>query len=179
MSKDNKLTEDEVSKSNSLHDIISDIREEFLSDLAPEDIPNSDISDISDSEIAQASEDMVNQIEKDQNVETKMDLVKQQAAKAIENNHEFMVNFVNTYKEDANEAKRNYYQAKLKFDVKEPNGKIKLHKMLYRYLEGMQWVLYYYYRGAPHWRWYYPYHYAPMISDLGSNIVNDFLGGNT
>ena len=49
--------------------------------------------------------------------------------------------------------------------------------MLYRYLEGMQWVLYYYYRGAPHWRWYYPYHYAPMISDLGSNIVKDFLGG--
>ena len=89
-----------------------------------------------------------------------------------------MQNFVKTYKEDANEAKRNYYQEKLKFDVKEAKGKIKLHQMLYRYLEGMQWVLYYYYRGAPHWRWYYPYHYAPMISDLGTNIVKDFLGGN-
>jgi 5'-3' exoribonuclease 1 len=49
--------------------------------------------------------------------------------------------------------------------------------MLYRYLEGMQWVLFYYYKGAQHWRWYYPYHYAPMISDLGFNIVSDFLGG--
>jgi len=49
--------------------------------------------------------------------------------------------------------------------------------MLYRYLEGMQWVLFYYYRGAPHWRWYYPYHYAPLISDLGTNIVADFLDG--
>lgn len=43
----------------------------------------------------------------------------------------------------------------------------------------MQWVLYYYYKGAQHWRWYYPYHYAPMISDLGENIVDEFLGGKT
>jgi 5'-3' exoribonuclease 1 len=50
--------------------------------------------------------------------------------------------------------------------------------MLRKYLEGMQWVLYYYYRGAQHWRWYYPFHYAPLISDLGVNIVKDFLGGN-
>jgi len=86
-----------------------------------------------------------------------------------------MSEFVNLYKEDSNEAKRKYYQTKLKFDVKEPKGKKELHKMLYRYLEGMQWVLYYYYKGARHWRWYYPYHYAPMISDMGSNIVENFL----
>jgi len=90
-----------------------------------------------------------------------------------------MKDFVNTYKEDANEAKRNYYLQKLKFDVKETKGKKDLHKMLFRYLEGLQWVLFYYYRGAQHWRWYYPYHYAPMISDLGTTIVRDFLDGNT
>lgn len=56
-------------------------------------------------------------------------------------------------------------------------GKVKLHKLLQRYLEGLQWVLYYYYKGAQHWRWYYPYHYAPMISDLGANIVDAFLDG--
>ena len=49
--------------------------------------------------------------------------------------------------------------------------------MLRKYLEGTQWVLYYYYKGAQHWRWYYPYHYAPIISDLGKNIVQDFLRG--
>lgn len=89
-----------------------------------------------------------------------------------------MRDFVNMYKTDANEAKRNYYLQKLKFDVSGTMGRKDLHKMLYRYLEGLQWVYYYYYRGAQHWRWYYPYHYAPMISDLGTNIVKDFLGGS-
>ena len=55
MNKDNKLAEDDISKSTSLFEIISEIREEYLSDLNPEDIPNSDISDISDSEINQTS----------------------------------------------------------------------------------------------------------------------------
>lgn len=90
-----------------------------------------------------------------------------------------MLDFVNTYKRDSNLAKRNYYKAKLKFDVGEPRGKRDLHKLLYRYIEGLQWVLFYYYRGSQHWRWYYPYHYAPMISDLGCSIVNDFLNGAT
>jgi len=90
-----------------------------------------------------------------------------------------MSEFVTTYSEDGKKAKAAYYQKKLKFNVREEKGKQDLHKMLFRYLEGMQWVMFYYYRGAQHWRWYYPYHYAPMISDLGSDIVNTFLGGKT
>jgi len=64
MEKENQLADDEILKSDSLFEIISGIKEEYLSDLNVEDIPNSDISDISDSEINQASEEMVAAMEK-------------------------------------------------------------------------------------------------------------------
>tara|TARA_Y100000389_G_scaffold113476_1_gene110587 strand:+ start:969 stop:2699 length:1731 start_codon:yes stop_codon:yes gene_type:complete len=39
------------------------------------------------------------------------------------------------------------------------------------YLEGMQWVLSYYTRGVPNWRWSYKYHYAPPASVLAQHIA--------
>ena len=38
------------------------------------------------------------------------------------------------------------------------------------YLEGMQWVLSYYTRGVPHWKWNYKYHYAPPASILAKYL---------
>lgn len=36
--------------------------------------------------------------------------------------------------------------------------------LIYRYIEGIQWVMLYYYSGVASWGWFYDYHYAPRIS---------------
>lgn len=40
------------------------------------------------------------------------------------------------------------------------------------FIEGLHWVLEYYYRGVASWTWFYPHHYAPMISDMVA--IEDF-----
>ena len=53
---------------------------------------------------------------------------------------------------------------------KKLNGNIE--KICHQYLEGMQWVLSYYTRGVPNWKWLYPHHYAPPASILKEYIMS-------
>lgn len=59
--------------------------------------------------------------------------------------------------------KSDYYERKLNFPI---SDNVKLIELTLHYIEGLQWVLYYYYQGVPSWNWYYRYHYAPRISDI-------------
>ncbi|KAJ3572931.1 hypothetical protein NP233_g2767 [Leucocoprinus birnbaumii] len=66
-------------------------------------------------------------------------------------------------KEKMDEWKRGYYQGKLEFSYDDPKA---MGDLAYRYVEGLQWVMHYYYSGVASWGWFYNYHYAPRISDL-------------
>lgn len=45
--------------------------------------------------------------------------------------------------------------------------------LCHQYLEGLQWVLTYYTKGVPSWKWCFQHHYAPFAGELAKHI-DDF-----
>jgi 5'-3' exoribonuclease 2 len=56
-----------------------------------------------------------------------------------------------------------YYEQKFGVD---PGDLEFRHKVGRAYVEGLAWVLLYYFQDCPSWDWYYPYHYAPFAADF-------------
>lgn len=52
-------------------------------------------------------------------------------------------------------------QEKLEISYDKPE---ELGKLVFTYVEGLQWVLNYYYKGVSSWAWFYPYHFSPRIT---------------
>ena len=79
------------------------------------------------------------------------------------------------YKEKFLEWKDKYYTSKFEWT---PENKVtELRKLTENYVQGLQWVLFYYYRGVASWPWFYGYHYSPMISGkFDSSFSHDVLG---
>uniref|UniRef100_A0A8C9SZ41 5'-3' exoribonuclease 1 n=1 Tax=Scleropages formosus TaxID=113540 RepID=A0A8C9SZ41_SCLFO len=59
--------------------------------------------------------------------------------------------------------KRSYYMTKMGVEVVSDDF---LASQALCYVEGIQWILHYYYHGVQSWSWFYPYHYAPFLSDI-------------
>ncbi|KAI0020414.1 exoribonuclease Dhp1 [Xylariomycetidae sp. FL0641] len=56
-----------------------------------------------------------------------------------------------------------YYEKKFHVDPKDKDFR---RQVAWAYVEGLAWVLRYYFQGCPSWEWYYPYHYAPFAQDF-------------
>uniref|UniRef100_A0A7N9AR75 5'-3' exoribonuclease n=1 Tax=Mastacembelus armatus TaxID=205130 RepID=A0A7N9AR75_9TELE len=59
--------------------------------------------------------------------------------------------------------KQRYYKTKFDVDVTDDDFR---QKVVQSYVEGLCWVLRYYYQGCASWKWYFPFHYAPFASDF-------------
>lgn len=75
------------------------------------------------------------------------------------------------YEQKFQEWKDNYYAEK--FPEWAGNKEAELKKLTENYVQGLQWVLFYYYRGICSWPWFYQYHYSPLISDVIKGLNAD------
>lgn len=91
-------------------------------------------------------------------------LDKYEKAKVVEHaDKDFDERYELALKEKMDEWKRLYYKGKLEISYDDPE---EMGALVYRYVEGLQWVMHYYYSGVASWSWFYNYHYAPRVSDL-------------
>lgn len=65
------------------------------------------------------------------------------------------------YEEKFRGWKDQYYRSKFEWGLDDDE---EMQKLTENYVQGLQWVLYYYYRGVASWPWFYGFHYSPMIS---------------
>ncbi|KAF5348597.1 hypothetical protein D9756_009691 [Leucocoprinus leucothites] len=59
--------------------------------------------------------------------------------------------------------KSSYYEDRFDIPDSKPD---EMRELVYRYIEGLEWIVRYYYKGVPSWSWFYNYHYSPRVSDL-------------
>ena len=71
------------------------------------------------------------------------------------------------YDEKFEQWKDKYYTSKFEWGL---DNEDEMRGLTENYVQGLQWVLFYYYRGVASWPWFYQYHYSPMISDVKKGL---------
>eukprot|EP00758_Cryptobia_borreli_P018795 Tbor_TRINITY_DN7480_c0_g1::TRINITY_DN7480_c0_g1_i1::g.14514::m.14514/K12619/XRN2, RAT1; 5'-3' exoribonuclease 2 len=63
-----------------------------------------------------------------------------------------------------------YYETKFGWDSSNSaEFESKIAQCCREFYRGMQWVMRYYTKGCPSWEWFYPFHYAPLLQDMGNH----------
>jgi 5'-3' exonuclease len=83
----------------------------------------------------------------------------------LENNSKFNKD-TNKFELDIEKYRDSYYKNNF-----EDNTDIK--ELCHQYLVGLQWVLSYYTRGVPDWKWCFKHHYAPFAHEI-SEYISEF-----
>ncbi|CAK76108.1 unnamed protein product (macronuclear) [Paramecium tetraurelia] len=74
--------------------------------------------------------------------------------------------------QEQTEGRKFYYKAKCQITKDDELDLDKLGDMCVNYMEGIYFVLQYYFKGVPSWEWYYKYYYAPLCGDLVGVVSN-------
>ena len=64
-------------------------------------------------------------------------------------------------KVDMDGYKKGYYKKKFNIETED-----EIKQICIEYMKGLNWIINYYKHGIPSWKWYYPYFYAPFLSDI-------------
>ncbi|OMH83127.1 5'-3' exoribonuclease 2, partial [Zancudomyces culisetae] len=70
--------------------------------------------------------------------------------------------------------KQRYYLAKFGLDPTKQSSQEysdQVGQIVTEYIKGLCWVLHYYYHGCVSWSWFYPFHYAPLVSDFSDSLI--------
>ena len=79
------------------------------------------------------------------------------------------------------EKNASFVEGKYELDIKKYRSdyykdcfddQIDIKDLCHQYLEGMQWVLSYYTRGVPDWKWCFKHHYAPFAHELAEHTYD-------
>eukprot|EP00462_Mataza_sp_D1_P018545 CAMPEP_0175137042 /NCGR_PEP_ID=MMETSP0087-20121206/9601_1 /TAXON_ID=136419 /ORGANISM="Unknown Unknown, Strain D1" /LENGTH=1555 /DNA_ID=CAMNT_0016419845 /DNA_START=44 /DNA_END=4711 /DNA_ORIENTATION=- len=109
--------------------------------------------------------------EKEIKTEEDMKEAERKAEEEFQKNLEQMQAEEITFGGEVGKFKREYYREKYsEFFAEEKQGgkpaKDQIRKLCSTFYQGIVWCMKYYYQGCASWKWYFPYRYAPLASDM-------------